>query len=305
MTRKLHSTPAFPAVRSCGRAYRTFDPAETRTVRAAALSPAANRAARSPAAKPSKEAQSATSWMWRTLPQEKTPSTEVMSVSSTTAPPVSGDSSIPARFESSFSGMSPTERRRVSQGMTRSVPATGARRAVDLGHDDALDAVPAADLDDRRSELERDRKVHQALPNVALEPARPRQDLEDALDRDALEGQAAGHDEADIARAQDHGFVADAKVLEIDEILGRAGGEDPGRPRPRDLDHLARPLAAAHGQDDRPGPDEPVPLPGVDAEEPVGSEVEDHGPRLDLDGFAGDVLDEPFGVLGAADRLLV
>ena len=36
-----------------------------------------------------------------------------------------------------------------------------------------------------------------------------------------------------------------------------------------------------------------------------GRQVEDHGPGLDLDRLADDVLGEPLGVLGPADRLLI
>ena len=74
---------------------------------------------------------------------------------------------------------------------------------------------------------------------------------------------------------------------------------------PGDLDHLPRPLAAAHGQDDRPGPDQPVAVRGIEAQEPVGAEVEDHGPGSDGDALAADVLDQTLGVFGAGDRLLV
>ncbi len=44
---------------------------------------------------------------------------------------------------------------------------------------------------------------------------------------------------------------------------------------------------------------------GVDAEEPVGREVEDHGPRLEADALAAGVLGQALGVLGAGDGLVV
>ncbi len=136
-------------------------------------------------------------------------------------------------------------------------------------------------------------------------PLGPRQDLKYALDGHPFEGQAAGHDQADVARAEDDRLTTDPEVLQVDQILGRAGGEDPGRPRPRDLEHLPRPLAAAHGQDDGPGLDKLVPRPRVDAKDPVRRKVEDHGPGLDLDRLPDDVLGEAFSILGPADRLLI
>ena len=74
------------------------------------------RAAEAPAISASSETKSTRSCTCRTLPQAKIPGTSVSRDWSTTAPFVRGESVIPAPEVSSFSGISPTENRTVSQG---------------------------------------------------------------------------------------------------------------------------------------------------------------------------------------------
>ena len=84
-----------------------------------------------------------------------------------------------------------------------------------------------------------------------------------------------------------------------------AAGEDAGGTRAGNPDHFAGALAAAHGQDDGVGLKERVAGARIDAEGPVGGEVEDHGPGLEPDAGAVGVLGETLGVLRAGYRIVV
>ena len=59
---------------------------------------------------------------------------------------------------------------------------------------------------------------------------------------------AAGHDHADIAGAEDYRPAAHHDVLQVDQVLGRPGRVNPGRPGSGNTDGPGGPLAAAHGQ---------------------------------------------------------
>ena len=61
------------------------------------------------------------------MPQAKTPGTEVAKLPSFTGPLVFGSIAIPALLDTSFSGISPTERRTVSHSTYSSVPLMGIR----------------------------------------------------------------------------------------------------------------------------------------------------------------------------------
>ena len=90
----------------------------------------------------------------------------------------------------------------------------------------------------------------QALHDVALESAGVRQKLGHALDVRALERHAARHDEADIAAAENDDLASGQEALKIHEPLRRAGGVDARRAVAGDVQRPARPLAAAHGEND-------------------------------------------------------
>ena len=302
MTRKLDSTPAAPGGRA-GAGHSGSPGPPTATVRSAAGAPAAKRRPR-----PGREAL------------ERSPIGDVVDMQDVAAGEDARDGGHQRLVDDRPAGQgrerdagplrqlvlgdeADREQQRVA-GDLRSVPGIGARPSSTRAHDDET-PVAAADLDDGRARARAGCRSPQALADVAFEAARPGQDLEDAFDLEPLEEEAAGHDQADVARAQDDGLVPDPEVVEVDEVLGRARGEDAGRPGPGDADHLPRPFAAAHGQDDGPGPEEPVAVARGDAEEPVGPEVQDHGPRRIPTPLADDVLGQPLGVLGPADRLLV
>ena len=87
--------------------------------------PWTNRAAFSPAAWPWTETKSARSITFRLLPQAKIPGTEVWRNRSVTAPLLPGSRDTPAWAAISFSGIRPTERRRVSQSTRCPVPGMG------------------------------------------------------------------------------------------------------------------------------------------------------------------------------------
>ena len=78
-----------------------------------------------PAAWPWTVTKSARSITLRQFPQEKTPGIEVWRKPSVTAPLVTGSSAAPAMAPTSFSGIRPTERRRVSQSTRREAPGMG------------------------------------------------------------------------------------------------------------------------------------------------------------------------------------
>jgi hypothetical protein len=61
----------------------------------------------------------------------------------------------------------------------------------------------------------------------------------------------------------------------------------------------------SHGQNDGLGPDELVAATGIDPQDPVRRQIEDHGPGFDADALAPDILGQPLRVLWAADRLLI
>ena len=71
------------------------------------------------------DTKSTRSWTWSTFPAANIPSTPVWKYSSTTAPLVRLSRSTPASMDSSFSGIRPTDRIRVSHWYSRSVPGMG------------------------------------------------------------------------------------------------------------------------------------------------------------------------------------
>ena len=81
--------------------------------------------------------------------RRRCPGTTVMNVSSTTAPPVTGESATPARLDSSFSGIEPDRKEQRVAGDDLAPSRPRARALVDPGRDDGRQPVPAADLDDR------------------------------------------------------------------------------------------------------------------------------------------------------------
>ena len=64
-----------------------------------------------------------------------------------------------------------------------------------------------------------------------------------------FQGQAPGHDKADVPRTEDDGPPAGQKALDVDQALGRPGGIDTRRPGTGDVDGAPGAFPAAHSQD--------------------------------------------------------
>ena len=164
------------------------------------------------------------------------------------------------------------------------------------------------DFGDGVGEEERDAEILEALLDVPGEAAGIGHQLGHHLHLRPLEGHPAGHNQADVAAAEDDDLLARHIALDVDELLGGAGGVDAGRAGAGDVQCPAVPLPAAHREDHRPGGalGEAVLL--ADGGQvlhplPVRLKGEDHrrGEGGDLQ-FRG-LFREPGGVFGAGELL--
>ena len=183
-------------------------------------------------------------------------------------------------------------------------PGNRAPRPVDLGEHDRLDALLALDARDGMAEQQRDTEVVDALDDVALEAARIRHELGDARDVGSLERHATGHDEPDVAGAEDDDLAARHEPLDVHEPLRGARGIDARGAEPRDAEGAGGALAAPHGEHDGARTNPLEPTRGGDAGDgTVCREVDHHAPELNLDaGVVGQAL-KAVGVLGAGQLL--
>ena len=83
----------------------------------------------------------------------------------------------------------------------------------------------AVDVDHRGRQVQRDAEVVEALHHVAREPVGVGHELEHAHHLAALEHQAPGHDQPDVAGAEDRDAPAGQHALHVDELLRQPGGE--------------------------------------------------------------------------------
>ena len=116
---------------------------------------------------------------------------------------------------------------------------------------DALDAFTAENVHHGRGEVQGNIEILQTLHDVALEPAGIRHDLRHGVDVCALERHAPRHNQADVAGAEDHNLAPGHQPFHVDEPLRRARRVDARRAVAGDVQRPARPLAAAHREDDR------------------------------------------------------
>ena len=123
-------------------------------------------------------------------------------------------------------------------------------------------------------------EVLQTLDDVPLQAAGIGHDLRHGVDTGALQRHAAGHDEADVAAAENHHVPAGHKALHIHQTLGRTGGIDARRAGAGDVQRTTGALPAAHGQNDglRLNLHE-ARLPAGDGQHPVRGQVQHHGAR--------------------------
>ena len=99
-------------------------------------------------------------------------------------------------------------------------------------------------------EVEGDVKVLQALDDVPVQSAGIGHHFHAGQHLGAFQGHAAGHDQADVAAAQDHNPLAGQIAFHVDIALGGAGGEHARRTSAGDGDGAPGALPAAHSQHD-------------------------------------------------------
>ena len=168
-----------------------------------------------------------------------------------------------------------------------------------------LHPVPSSDIGDRMGEVEGNVVVVETLDDVSVQTAGVGHDLHAGQDLCALQSHAAGHDEADVAAAQDDHPAAGQPALHIDVALGRASGKYAGRPLAGDGDGAPGPLPAAHGQND--GLCLLDVIPGVLAHHvdlPVRGDGEHHGVQPYLHAGVLQHVNETPGIFRAGQLLL-
>ena len=109
------------------------------------------------------------------------------------------------------------------------------RAGVQIAQRDAGDARLAVHLRHRAAQAHRDVKGLDALPAVARQTAQRGALLDERRDLAAQQGEAAGHDHADVPAAEDHDAPPDVVAAEVDEGLGLPGGEYARGARPGDV----------------------------------------------------------------------
>ena len=139
------------------------------------------------------------------------------------------------------------------------------------------------DLTDGGGQVQRNVKVLQALDNVSGQTAGVGHQLADGFHLCALQSHTAGHDQADVAGAQNDHFPAHHVALAVDELLGGACTENTGRTGARDVQCAAAALPAAHGQDDGFGLNFQQALPVLGGDYLIRCNRSDSGFIVDLD----------------------
>ena len=177
---------------------------------------------------------------------------------------------------------------------------------IDLGDGYAGQALLALDIDDGMAEIQRNIVVIEALNDIAVQAGRERHQLGTGEDLRALQRHAAGHDQADIAGAEDHDALAGHIAHEVDVLLRSTGGINTGAAGTRRRQRATRTLAAAHRQDDRLRLDDLHALRGRDTGHQMVFAVhrKDSGIGLDLNAHLGSLVDIALGVFGAGQLLL-
>ena len=109
-------------------------------------------------------------------------------------------------------------------------------------------------------------------------------DFQDSLDFTAFQGHAAGHDEADVATAEDDDFLTGQIAFHVDHALRCTGRKDASRTITGDTDGTACTFAASHGEDDRLALYFHQAVSRADSRNGlVGIDAEDHGVDEDFD----------------------
>ena len=176
---------------------------------------------------------------------------------------------------------------------------------VDFSDPDALDTLIAFDPHDRVAKLERDAKVVKALHDIPLEATRVWHKLSDNLDMGAFEREPASHDEADVARAQNHDLASRKDAFDVHEMLGTACRIDAGRTGARDIEGTTWPLSAAHCKDHRAGFDlDEAELGAHCRDDSVVADIDDRAFEQALDAALLCLIDIALRILGAGELLI-
>ncbi len=84
--------------------------------------------------------------------------------------------------------------------------------------------------------MQGDIKILQAVFNIAMQAIGVRHEFVDAFDLKTFERQTAGHDQTNVARAQDYKAAARLEVLNVDIALRKTCGKDACGARAGNLD---------------------------------------------------------------------
>ena len=124
----------------------------------------------------------------------------------------------------------------------------GSACTVYLGQRHSLHPLLAQNAYHCAREPKGDVKVFQTLHYISFEAAGVGHELGNACHLGALQREAARHDKADVARAQDEHFAARHEAFHVHQPLSCAGGIDARGPIAGDEERAARTLPAPHGK---------------------------------------------------------
>ena len=127
----------------------------------------------------------------------------------------------------------------------------GLALCIHFGYRHAGQAFPALNVDHRVAQKQRNVVVMQALNDIAVQAAGIRHQFHTGQHFGTLKGHTAGHDQANIAAAQnDHPFAGHI-AFQIDEFLSRAGGINTRAAGTRGRQRAPGTFPAAHRKDQR------------------------------------------------------
>ena len=154
-------------------------------------------------------------------------------------------------------------------------------------------------------EIERDVEILKALDDIPLEAGGVGHGLNAAQNFGPLQGEPPGHDEADVAAAQNEYPFAYQIALHVDIALGSTGGVDAGGAGARDGEGAAGPLPAAHGQNHAPGLFHAIAQRGAHhVDPPLLCEFQNRGVRPQLHPGFGEHPEKTPGILRTGELLL-
>ena len=148
---------------------------------------------------------------------------------------------------------------------------------------DPLQALLSHDIRHRVGQVQGDVVIPEALDDIAVQAAGIGHQFHAGQNLCALQGHTAGHDQADVAAAEDDDPFPHQISLDIEEALGCSGGKNAGAARAGNGDGAPGAFAAAHGKDHGPRPDGAIAVDGVEeADAFILRDLQDHGIGLCL-----------------------